>query len=158
MKKEIYIAGGCFWGVQKYFDSVKGVLQTTVGYLNSNMENPTYQDVCSKKTNAVEAVHIIYDDDVILLFELIDHWMSIIDPFSVNKQGNDVGTQYRTGIYTKDNTERELMRSYLLDLQKNFNKPLAIEVKLVENYYLAEEYHQKYLEKNPNGYCHIKLK
>ena len=132
--KKIVLAGGCFWGVEEFLSRINGVVSTEVGYANGRTENPTYEDVCTKNTYFAEVCLVNYDENIISLKELLSKFWTIIDPTSLNKQGNDVGSQYRTGIYY-----------------------VVTEVKPLENYYKAEEYHQKYLKKNPNGYCHIKL-
>lgn len=153
--KVIYLAGGCFWGTEKYLSLINGVVETEVGYANGRTENPTYQEVCRKNTGHAETVKVVYDPNKIDLKDLLDLFYKAIDPVSVNKQGGDVGTQYRTGIYYVDEEDRDIIKASLDELQKNYEKPLAIELKRLENYYTAEEYHQKYLDKNPGGYCHI---
>ncbi|AFQ03734.1 methionine sulfoxide reductase A [Mycoplasmoides genitalium M6320] len=155
--KEIYFGGGCFWGIEKYFQLIKGVKKTSVGYLNSRIKNPSYEQVCSGYTNAVEAVKVEYEEKEISLSELIEALFEVIDPTIRNRQGNDIGTQYRTGIYWTDSSDEKIINDKFLKLQKNYSKPIVTENKKVENYYLAEEYHQDYLKKNPNGYCHIKF-
>ncbi|AFQ04748.1 methionine sulfoxide reductase A [Mycoplasmoides genitalium M2288] len=155
--KEIYFGGGCFWGIEKYFQLIKGVKKTSVGYLNSRIKNPSYEQVCSGYTNAVEAVKVEYEEKEISLSELIEALFEVIDPTIRNRQGNDIGTQYRTGIYWTDSSDEKIINDKFLKLQKNYSKPIVTENKKVENYYLAEEYHQDYLKKNSNGYCHIKF-
>ncbi|AAB95883.1 peptide-methionine (S)-S-oxide reductase MsrA [Mycoplasmoides pneumoniae] len=155
--KQIYFGGGCFWGTQKYFDLIKGVQKTSVGYLNSNMKNPTYEQVCSGQTNAVEAVFVEYDENKVSLNELIDAFFKVIDPTIRNRQGNDIGTQYRTGVYWVDPQDEQLITQKFRELQANYPKPIVTENRAMENYFLAEEYHQDYLKKNPHGYCHIKF-
>lgn len=153
--KEIYLAGGCFWGTEKYLSCVKGIMHTDVGYANGNTENPTYEDVCNKDTGHAETVRVLYDPERISLEFILNLYYDVIDPTSINRQGGDVGSQYRTGIYYVDDSDREVIMKSIRELQKNHDKPIAIEVLPLKNYYLAEEYHQKYLDKNPNGYCHI---
>lgn len=153
--KEIYLAGGCFWGVQMYFDCIQGVIHTDVGYANGTTENPSYEEVCRGDTGHAETVHIIYDPKQVSLKFLLDMYFDIIDPTSVNRQGGDIGPQYRTGIYYVDPADEEVIRKAIDNLQKSYDKPIVVEVMPLKNYYLAEEYHQKYLVKNPNGYCHI---
>lgn len=155
MRKEIYLAGGCFWGTEKYFQSVPGVLLAEVGYANGNTTNPTYEDVCYRNTGHAETVKIIYDDEKIGLPYLLDLYYDVIDPVSVNRQGNDVGIQYRTGIYFTDPDDESIILESIQNLQKSYKERIAIEIKPLDNYYKAEEYHQKYLDKNPHGYCHI---
>lgn len=151
----IYLAGGCFWGVEEYFRFVPGVLETEVGYANSLVPNPSYEQVYTGKTEAVEACKIIYNQNIISLKEILVHLFKIIDPTSINKQGGDVGTQYRTGIYYSNINDKETIQEFIKDEAKSFNSPIAVEVLPIENFYKAEEYHQKYLEKNPGGYCHV---
>lgn len=155
MKKEIYLAGGCFWGTERYLEQVLGILSTEVGYANGLTKNPTYEEVCHNNTGHAETVKVIYDDNVIELSFLLTLYYDVINPTSINRQGGDVGSQYRTGIYYTDNKEVEVILESIKDLQKKYDKKIAIEVLPLMNYYKAEEYHQKYLTKNPNGYCHI---
>lgn len=155
--KKIYLAGGCFWGVQAYFNTIKGVINSTVGYANSETKNPTYQEVKSQKTGAVEAVEIFYDENVISLREITEKLLEVIDPTELNKQGEDIGTQYRNGIYFIDSKDEQVIKQVVEQISKNYNKELATEVLELKNYYLAEEYHQDYLEKNKGAYCHIKF-
>ncbi len=153
--KEIYLAGGCFWGTEKYLSEIPGIVQTDVGYANGNTENPTYKEVCHNNTGHAETVRVYYDPKVIRLEFVLSLYYDVINPTSVNKQGEDVGTQYRTGIYYVDEQDETVIRDSIAALQTKYEKPIAIEVLPLRNYYLAEEYHQKYLEKNPAGYCHI---
>lgn len=155
MIKTIYLAGGCFWGTAHLFSLVPGVVESTAGYANSIVENPTYQQVCSGATHAAETVCVAYDDEFVGLTDLLSLFFRSIDPLSVNRQGGDVGTQYRTGIYYTDNADIQPIEAQLATLQRRHAEPLAIEFKALENFYPAEEYHQQYLEKNPGGYCHI---
>ena len=154
--KEIYLAGGCFWGVEKYFSSIKGVTTTDVGYANGRTANPRYEDVVYRNTNHAETVRVVYDPAVVSLPFILEMYYKIIDPTSLNRQGNDKGTQYRTGIYYVDSQDREVAQRSLEQLAQEYvGRKIAIELKPLEHYYKAEEYHQKYLDKNPNGYCHI---
>lgn len=153
--KEIYLAGGCFWGVEEYFSRINGVADVTVGYANGTSETTNYQLI--HQTGHAETVHIQYDKSVVSLRELLLHYFRIVNPTSVNKQGNDVGTQYRTGIYYTDEQDMPVIDAALAELAKKYDKPIAIEKGPLEHYVLAEEYHQDYLEKNPNGYCHINV-
>ncbi|TLD82938.1 peptide-methionine (S)-S-oxide reductase [Helicobacter sp. MIT 11-5569] len=157
MQQTIYLAGGCFWGVQGYFDLLNGVIYSQVGYANSKIESPNYHQVCSGTTEAAEAVEIVFDSNILALETLLKRFFSIIDPFALNYQGNDIGTQYRSGIYTKDTKILAEIQDFIESLQKQFSQKIVTEVCLLENFYSAESYHQKYLEKNPNGYCHIDL-
>jgi|LSQX01.2.fsa_nt_gb peptide methionine sulfoxide reductase msrA/msrB len=153
--KEIYLAGGCFWGTEKYLSLVKGIVDTEVGYANGRTENPSYEDVCRKETGHAEAVKVLYNPEEVSLNFILRLYYDVIDPLAVNRQGNDVGSQYRTGIYYVDEQDREIIVDSIGELQKSFDKPVAIEVIPLQNYFRAEEYHQGYLDKNPNGYCHI---
>ncbi len=153
--KTIYLAGGCFWGTEKYLEQIEGVVSTEVGYANGQTENPSYEDVCYKNTGHAETVKVEYDANVLSLKDLLMLFYEVIDPTSVNRQGNDVGAQYRTGIYYIDETDLPIIKESLKELKREYPVPLAIEVEPLSNYYPAEEYHQKYLDKNPGGYCHI---
>ena len=155
--KTIYLAGGCFWGVQRYFDQFEGVLSTEVGYANGPDVQPSYQDVC-KNSGHAETVKIVYDEDKISLSELLNYYFMVIDPLSVNQQGHDKGIQYRTGIYYTEESQLEEIRSVYQAEEARAGVKLAVELQPIENFFSAEEYHQKYLEKNPGGYCHIPQK
>ena len=153
----IYLAGGCFWGVEGYFKRIEGVKGTTCGYANGRTENPSYEDVCRHDTGHAETVKVDFDNEVISLEDLLIYYFRIIDPVSVNKQGNDVGTQYRTGIYYTDESQLPVIKAAIEREQRKYSEKIAVEVLPIENFYSAEEYHQDYLDKNPNGYCHIEL-
>ena len=153
----IYLAGGCFWGVEGYFKRIEGVKDTTCGYANGRTENPSYEDVCRHDTGHAETVKVDFNDEVISLEDLLIYYFRIIDPVSVNKQGNDVGTQYRTGIYYTDESQLPVIKAAIEREQRKYSEKIAVEVLPIENFYSAEEYHQDYLDKNPNGYCHINL-
>ncbi|MBM6992916.1 MAG: bifunctional methionine sulfoxide reductase B/A protein [Prevotella sp.] len=153
--KEIYLAGGCFWGTEHYFKQIDGVKETEVGYANGIIENPTYQEVCTDQTQFAETVRIEYDPAVADLKFLLDMYFMAIDPTTLNRQGHDHGTQYRTGIYYTDKADLPVIHSVMEQQQKRFAQPIVVEVKPLENFYKAEEYHQDYLDKNPNGYCHL---
>ena len=152
MNKEIYIAGGCFWGVEGYYKKLKGVISTDVGYANGNKENPTYEEVKKHLTTHAECLKLIYDDSVITLKKILEHFLRFVDPYSVDKQGEDSGHQYRSGVYYINDSDRDIIKNYL---DSNLNSDYKIEILPLVNFYLAEEYHQDYLDKNPNGYCHI---
>lgn len=128
-----------------------------MGYANSKVESPSYQQVCSGATQATEAVEISFDSTLLSLEMLLKRFFSIINPFALNYQGNDIGTQYRSGIYTQDTQMLKEIKGFVENLQKQFSQKIVTEVSLLENFYSAEAYHQKYLAKNPNGYCHIDL-
>ena len=153
--QDIYFAGGCFWGVEEYFSRITGVHEVTVGYANGSKANPSYEEVCSGNTGHAETVHVLYDPRVVSLKTLAQQFFKIINPLSSNRQGNDVGTQYRTGIYYANPENEATLRTVMEEVQKKYNKPLAVELMPLKVYYLAEGYHQDYLKKNPGGYCHI---
>lgn len=153
--KEIYLAGGCFWGLQKYLDNIKGITMTEVGYANGNTSNPTYEEVCGEDTGFAEVVKVIYDSNQIKLKTILKFFIDAIDPTSFNKQGEDEGEQYRTGIYYKEQADKEIIINYIDSIRKNYKKELELEILPLNNYYKAEEYHQKYLTKKRGGYCHI---
>ena len=152
---EIYLAGGCFWGTEQYMGGIPGVISTDVGYANGKTENPSYEQVCRNDTGHAETVHVVYNPAKVSLAFLLELYYQAVNPISVNRQGGDTGSQYRTGIYYVDSADEPIIRNSIQKLQKKYDQPIAIEVKTLQNYYLAEEYHQKYLDKNPNGYCHI---
>ncbi|MDY3118016.1 MAG: peptide-methionine (S)-S-oxide reductase MsrA [Peptoniphilus sp.] len=156
---EIILAGGCFWGVEEYFRRTEGVTSTTVGYVNSDVPCPTYDDLCYGKSKAAEGVLIHYDPSVISRERVVDLFYKIIDPYSYFRQGNDVGRQYRTGLYYRPGDE-EAKTFYEADKarrQSQSERKIWVEVAALENFTEAEDYHQKYLLKNPGGYCHIPL-
>lgn len=155
--KSIVLAGGCFWGIEAYFQRLDGVCTTKVGYANGLTLHPTYEEVCEGNTNHAEAVMIQYNEDKISLESILDKYWAIIDPTLLNRQGNDMGTQYRTGIYYLDEGDLDSIVKSKDQLQKTLSKPILTEIKPLEKFFEAEEYHQNYLTKNPNGYCHIKL-
>lgn len=152
--RTIYLAGGCFWGVQKFLDQFEGIVRTEVGYANGPDKAPTYEDVCRGSGHA-ETVRVDFDEGRITLEQLLRNYLMIIDPTSVNRQGHDVGLQYRTGIYYTDPSMIDTIMMLYDEEQDKHSRPLAIGVEPLENFFPAEEYHQKYLEKNPHGYCHI---
>ena len=155
--KTIYLAGGCFWGVEKFFEQFDGVIATEVGYANGPDEAPSYEDVCRSSGHA-ETVKVVYDESRLSLTELLNFYFMVIDPLSVNKQGNDRGIQYRTGIYCTDDGQLAEARAVYDAEEKKAGQKLAVELELLRNFFSAEEYHQKYLDKNPGGYCHIPQK
>ncbi|MCL2354024.1 MAG: peptide-methionine (S)-S-oxide reductase MsrA [Defluviitaleaceae bacterium] len=155
MKKGIYFAGGCFWGVQKFFDLVKGVLHTEVGFANGNTQNPTYEEVYTGTTGHAEVVYVQYDADVISLEDLLKKFYIIIDPTTLNAQGGDAGTHYRSGVFFVDPSEEGIIAASLKELAGKYSQPIVVENTPLTCYYKAEEYHQEYLEKNADGYCHL---
>ncbi|WP_296127172.1 peptide-methionine (S)-S-oxide reductase MsrA [uncultured Anaerococcus sp.] len=152
---EVYLAGGCFWGVEAYFSNLDGVVKTEVGYANGKTATTTYEEL--KVTGFAETVKVSFDEEIISLNEIFEHFYYIIDPTSLNKQGNDVGSQYRTGIYSRSEAILKAARNFLNIKQENEKEKIMVEVKVLNNYIRAEEYHQDYLKKNPAGYCHINL-
>ena len=154
--KDIYLAGGCFWGVEAFIARIYGVYDVTSGYANGATENPSYQEVVRGSGHA-ETVHVRYDPAHVDLRTLLDFFFEVVDPVSVNKQGNDRGISYRSGIYYTDETDLPVINAKIEELKGQYTKPIATEVQPLRHYYLAEEYHQDYLEKNPNGYCHIEF-
>ncbi|HYH03774.1 MAG TPA: peptide-methionine (S)-S-oxide reductase MsrA [Bacillota bacterium] len=153
--KEIWLAGGCFWGVAAYFAQIYGVAGTIAGYANGTTENPTYEAVCYQNTGHAETVAVSYDPERVSLETLLHHFFKIIDPTTLNRQGNDRGTQYRSGIYYRDEADLTVIRSVIAQVQQQYPKPIVTEILGLAHFYPAEEYHQNYLEKNPGGYCHI---
>ena len=152
--RTIYLAGGCFWGMQQYFDQFEGVVSTQVGYANGPDRAPTYQEVCRNSGHA-ETVRIDYDEGKLSLDRLLDLFFLVIDPLSLNKQGVDEGIQYRTGVYYTAPDQLPVLRAAFAREEAKVGAPLAVELLLLTNFFPAEEYHQKYLVKNPGGYCHI---
>ncbi len=155
--RDIYLAGGCFWGLEAYMTRVYGVYDAVSGYANGNTENPSYEDLVYHGSGHAETVKVTYDPNLVDLDILLRYYLRVIDPVSVNKQGNDVGVQYRTGIYYTDEADREVIDARIAKLQAEMTAQVAIEVQPLEHFYLAEDYHQDYLEKNKGGYCHINL-
>lgn len=154
--RKIYFAGGCFWGTEHFFKQIRGVENTEVGYANGNIENPTYQQVRTNTTGFAETVQVTYDSEIISLKLLLELFFKTIDPTSVNRQGEDIGTQYRTGIYYTETNDRTVIEEAIKELARHYQAPIVIEVKPLSNFYNAEEYHQDYLDKNEGGYCHIR--
>ena len=153
----ICLAGGCFWGVEAYFQQLKGVIQTEVGYANGDSENPTYQDLVNHRANHAETVKVIYDSQIITLSKILEHFLRIVDPFSLNRQGHDIGIQYRSGVYYINEEDFSTITSYFSSVNPFPDKPFVVEVIKLKNFYRAEEYHQDYLLKNPQGYCHVDM-
>ncbi len=151
---EIYVAGGCFWGVETYFQLMEGILETEVGYANGKTKTTEYYEL--KNTGHSETVYLKYDKNRLSLRRIMEALFRIIDPTSLNRQGEDAGIQYRTGIYFVGEEEDEI-KAFISERQKDYTKKIAVEVQPLKNFVRAEEYHQNYLKKNPNGYCHIDL-
>lgn len=152
-----YYAGGCFWGLERYLKSIDGVTATTVGYAQSTIENPTYQQVCDDLTDAAETVRVEFDPDTVSLLTLTRLYIDAIDPFSINRQGTDEGRQYRSGMYYTDDTQKAVYDRVLEQLEFRQGRRPATEVEPLRNFYPAEDYHQDYLDKNPGGHCHIAI-
>ena len=152
---EIYLAGGCFWGLEEYFSRIEGVKKTTVGYANGQVESTNYQLI--HQTDHAETVHLIYDEKRVSLREILLYYFRVIDPLSVNKQGNDVGRQYRTGVYYTDEGDKAVIEQVFAEQEKQLGQKIAVELEPIRHYVLAEDYHQDYLKKNPGGYCHINV-
>lgn len=155
MTKTIYLAGGCFWGAEHFLKMIDGVLETAVGYANSKQGSPTYQEVCTGIPDAAECVEVIYDPEKVPLEDLLGLFFKIIDPTSIDKQGEDRGRQYRTGIYYTDPEDGKTVDEALGKLSDDYAAPIVVENMPLKNFYKAEEYHQDYLGKNPGGYCHV---
>lgn len=154
-KREIYLAGGCFWGTEHFIKQIQGVISTETGFANGHTENPTYKQVYTDTTGYAETVKVVYDADVLDLELLIQLYFKAIDPTSLNKQGEDEGTRYRTGIYYTSDIDLPVIMRVFNEVAKGFLLPLAVEVLPLQNYYPADEYHQDYLDKHPDGYCHL---
>ena len=152
---EIYLAGGCFWGLEEYFSRIEGVEETTVGYANGQVESTNYQLI--HQTDHAETVHLIYDEKRVSLREILLYYFRVIDPLSVNKQGNDVGRQYRTGVYYTNQADKAVIEQVFAEQEKQLGQKIVVELEPLRHYVLAEDYHQDYLKKNPGGYCHINV-
>ncbi len=155
--REIYLAGGCFWGVEGYFARIPGVVDAVSGYANGTYRQPSYQEVVHNDTGHAETIKLTYDPARITLAQVLEHYLRIIDPTSLNRQGNDRGTQYRTGIYYTDPADQPVIAAALAHEQDKYAKPIVVESAPLQAFDPAEEYHQDYLAKNPNGYCHVDL-
>ncbi|MBO7419317.1 MAG: peptide-methionine (S)-S-oxide reductase MsrA [Bacteroidaceae bacterium] len=154
-EREIYLAGGCFWGTEHFIKQIQGVISTETGFANGHTHNPTYKEVYTDLTGYAETVKVVYDADVINLPFLIQLYFKAIDPTSLNKQGEDEGTRYRTGIYYTSDIDLPVIMQVFNKVASQYSEPLAVEVLPLQNYYPADEYHQDYLDKHPDGYCHL---
>ena len=154
-QRTIFLAGGGYWGVEKYTSNIPGVLETEVGFANGLTHHPTYEQVCRDNTGHAETVRVVYDAQIVSLDKLLRLFFRIIDPVSLNRQGGDIGIQYRTGVYFTDAKDEAVIRTELAKLAEKYDRPLAVECCALEHFYPAEEYHQKYLDKKPSGYCHV---
>ena len=155
--KEIYLAGGCFWGVEEYLSRIEGVVDTEVGYANGDKVNPTYEEVCTGTTGHAETTYVKFDKDIITLEELLSRFWKIINPTVKDRQGPDIGDQYRTGIYYVEDEDLDVIKKTLREQQEKYTEPIVTEIEKLSSFYRAEEYHQDYLKKNPGGYCHIDM-
>ncbi len=153
--KLITFAGGCFWGVQHYFSKVKGVIKATSGYTSGIKSFPTYEEVCKQETGHAEAVKVEYDVEYTNLVKLLDHFFHITDPTTLNQQKNDIGEQYRSGIYYASEEDLQIIKEYIKLISPYYKDPIVTEVLPMVEFWTAEEYHQEYLVKNPFGYCHL---
>lgn len=157
MERTIVLAGGCFWGLEAYLHKYEGIIRTEVGYANGLLPNPVYEQVKTGGTGYAEVVHVTYDPAQMPIQRLMEKFWQVIDPTVVNRQGPDMGHQYRTGIFYTDPADLEAINLSKAAVQEAYQKPIVTEIEPLKNYYPAEEYHQDYLTKNPNGYCHIDL-
>lgn len=157
MMSVIHLAGGCFWGVEAYFRRIEGVVSAISGYANGHTAHPHYRQVCSGETGHAEAVRIDYDREKLPLEHLLAHYFRLIEPTSLNRQGNDIGSQYRTGLYYSDEADLPILQVALKRLQRHYPQPIRIECQALSVFYAAEAEHQNYLGHHPNGYCHIDL-
>lgn len=156
MTQQAIFAAGCFWCVEAVFNQIKGVTKATSGYINGITENPTYKEVCTGKTEHAEAVLVEFDEETVSYETLLNIFFSIHNPTELNRQGNDIGTQYRTGIYYIDETQKQLAEQKIVELQPHFNHQIVTEVLPAQTFYPAEDYHQGYLLQNPqNSYCNL---
>ena len=153
--KDIHLAAGCFWGAEKYLKLIRGVAFTEVGFANGHTPDPTYREVYTDTTGYAETVHVRYDPEVLPLRKLVEIYFKAIDPLSLNRQGEDEGTRYRTGIYWSDPADLPEITASVQAEAARYGVPLAVEVLPLKNFYRAEDFHQDYLDKNPGGYCHL---
>ena len=153
--KHIYLAGGCFWGTEHFFKQIAGVVETEVGFANGQTDNPTYEQVYTDTTGYAETVHVVYEPDKVRLEFLLRMFFVAIDPTSLNKQGHDEGTRYRTGIYYTDPADLATIDKVYAEEQNKYAQPLVVEKQPLLNFYPADEFHQDYLNKHPDGYCHL---
>lgn len=154
MLSSIVLGGGCFWCLEAVYSSVHGVVRATSGYANGRAKNPTYKDVCTGDTGYAEVVLVEYDNENISFEKILEIFWDIHDPTTLNKQGNDVGTQYRSGIYYSDDAQKNIILKSIISAQQHFSSEIITEVKPLQMFYPAEDYHQNYFVKNPTqGYC-----
>lgn len=153
--KHIYLAGGCFWGTEHFFKQIAGVVSTETGFANGHTDRPTYEQVYTDATGYAETVHVMYDPSQVTLARLLRMFFVAIDPTSLNRQGHDQGTRYRTGVYYTDASDRPVIDQVFAEEQTKYAQPLVVEREPLKNFYPADEYHQDYLDKHPDGYCHL---
>lgn len=153
--KTIFLAAGCFWGAQHYLKQIHGVVETETGFANGNTDDPTYKEVYTDRTGYAEAVRVVFDPEVLPLKRLVQLYFDCIEPTSVNQQGEDRGTRYRTGVYYIEPEDRLTIQEVYDDVQRGYSAPLAVEVEPIRNFFPADESHQDYLDKHPDGYCHL---
>lgn len=154
-KKVIYLAGGCFWGVEAYFKQLDGVIDTEVGYANGKEGETDYDKV--NETGHAETLKLTYDPQILPLRKVLSYYYYIINPFTINRQGNDRGSQYRTGIFTVDEEDKKMAQEFLWEKQEKEEEKIQVLVEDLKNFIKAEDYHQDFLDKNPSGYCHVNL-
>lgn len=157
-KKVIYFAGGCFWGVEHFFKGVDGVLEAVPGYANGNTENPSYKEVYTDTTGHAETVKVTYNPDRVGLEMLLKLFFTVTDPLTLNRQGHDEGTRYRSGVFYADDEDRPVIEQAFRETESRLGVPIVTELEPLRCFYPAEEYHRDYLDKNPDGYCHLSLK
>lgn len=157
-RKTIYLAGGCFWGLEAYFQRIPGVIDAVSGYANGHTDNPTYEQVVQHNTGHAETVQVHYNPDELSLADIMQYYLRVVDPTSLNQQGNDRGSQYRSGVYYTDEAEKAIIEAALVNEQSRYRKPIVVENQPLRQFFPAEDYHQDYLNKNPNGYCHIDIR
>ena len=153
--KTIFLAAGCFWGAQHYLKQIRGVVETETGFANGNTDNPVYEEVYTDRTGYAEAVRVVFDSELLPLRKLLNLYFDCIEPTSVNRQGDDEGTRYRTGIYYIEPEDYLVIKDVFDEVQRSYSAPLAVEVEPIRNFFPADESHQDYLDKHPDGYCHL---
>jgi len=158
MTDTIYLAAGCFWGTQYYFDQIPGVLESTVGYMGGHVDNPTYEQVCYEDTGHTEAVKIVFDPAVVPLINLLEQFFYMHDPTQLNRQGLDTGSQYRSAIFYAYDEQERVVSEVITSSKSKFKDPIVTEVSKAGTFWPAEEYHQKYTERTGRGVCHVAYK
>jgi len=157
--KEIILGGGCFWCIEAVFKRVDGVIKAISGYSGGKRENPSYEQVCSGATGHAEVVKVVYDEAKITLKELLEIFFAIHDPTTLNRQGADKGTQYRSVVYYENEDEKKIIKEAIKDTQKDYTQKIVTQVSLKQPFYKAEVYHQNYYDTNPSqGYCQVVIK